>query len=602
MDSPRVQSGAESPVDMQTPVIAQPGGVQRAPRWIPVVLVLIALLAIVTGSVLYYARVHTGYLNRDACDAAQIARNVFTSHSYTTNLIRPFNLVFSQSWQVAFPELNRAPLFPCAVAGVFHVRGVSGQAVTSTSLLFFIAMLGATFWLGALLFDYRAGLLGTAVMGISKPMLEAATSGEEWAALGLWFTLLLCVVALHHRASIKHSKVACILLSIVAGVFVGLLYWTHYAMFFLIVPVAVYFAITGKARIASLIAFLVVALGLMAPLIVGNYSLTGSPIMGAAAWDVMADTLDYPGDAFYRSVHWDLANMRSLAMFPVEHFQSFSEKTLRGSAEMLGYAVTMLGLLGLPFAAVSSLYRFKNPQANAVRGLCYGAAATSLILFAALGLPASCVMMFAPVIAVIAAGYLLLLAVSKRLHPVYLRLVLAGLLAVTLIPGIVACVWGNAHDRTRADQLPQLLTLLNAREQPRGPVFSSQPWTVAWTLTSPSVWIPLKDADIDQLSASGLPMSLVFLTRECETYPDDDIWRVAYSVPWWLDYTANPNAAVSSFLSLYHLPQTKKDGWTAYFRQQRRKFTISEESVKDLRPMRTDPLQPGNVVVLVKVK
>ena len=124
----------------------------------------------------------------------------------------------------------------------------------------------------------------------------------------------------------------------------------------------------------------------------------------------------------------------------------------------------MLGLLGLPFAAVSSLYRFKNPHTNAVRGFCYGAVAALLVALAALGVPVGAVTIFAPVIAVIAAGYLLLLADSKRLHPIYLKFLVTGLIAITVVPGGITCIWSNAHDaNTRVDRLPEILTLLDLK-------------------------------------------------------------------------------------------------------------------------------------------
>jgi len=578
--------------------VVQPGGLQNNSRWVTVILVLIALAALMALSVIYYMQVQQGHLNSNACDVGQIARNVFTGRGFTTNLIRPFNTGFSQSGQGAFAEINRAPLFPCTVAGMFRLRSVSGQAVGSTSVVFFLAMLVAAFWLGSLLFNYQAGLLGAAVVGLSKPMLDVAISGEEWTTLGFFFTLLLCVVALHHKASSRKSKYAGIGYSAAAGALTALLYWTHYAMFLLVIPLAVYFAITGKARIVGLVAFLIVALGLMAPLVARNYSLTSSPILGAGAWDVMADTTAYPGDVFYRSVRSEQCSTGSLLMFPLEHFPSFSEKVLRRSADLLGYAVTMLGLLGLPFAAVSSLYRFKKPQTNAVRGFCYGAVAALFIALAALGVPVGCVIMFAPVIGVIAAGYLLLLADSKRLHPVYLRFLLIGLIAITVVPGVIACVWSDAHDSDKpVDRLPKILA---SQTRLQGPIFSSQPWTVAWTLGNPAVWLPVRDADVDQLAAVGLPMNLALITRECEKYADDDTWKALYTIPGFLDYTASADAYITEYIKTNNLPAGQKDAFLASARQVRRNYGISEAELADFHTTPTNRLVPNDILILVK--
>jgi len=600
MSLEQVQSGVETPAVTQsgvgTPIAAQPGDPRANQRWVTAILVLVALSALVVFSLVYYTRAHKGYLNKSACDIGQIARNVYTSREYATNIIRPFNLGFPQSGQRTFPEINRAPLFPSTVVAAYRFRGISGQAITSASLLFFLALLGATFYLGTLLFDYRGGLLGAAIVGLSKPMLEAAVSGEEWTALALWFTLLLCVVALHHRASSRQRKAACVVYAIVAGVLTGLLYCTHYAMFVLIIPLAVYFGVTGKARLASTVAFLIVACGLMSPLVVRNYSLTASPLLGASAWDVMADTTDYPGDLFYRSIRWQQGEIRSLLMFPVEHFSSFSEKTVRRAADQLGFAIAMLGLLGLPFAAVTSLYRFKNPHTNAVRGFCYGAAATIILPLAALGVAEVYVMVFAPVIAVISAGYLFLLAGSKRLHPVYLRLVLIGLLAITVAPGVAECLWSQAHPRDASvDRLPQLLPFLHTNT----PIFTDQPWTVSWSKTNPSVWLPVKDADVDQLAAVGLPMAVVILTQECRKYPDDDIWKAIYTVPLWLDYTTG-KATIESLVRTAGVSESLAPQVKQFVTRRRRDFTISSETLGDMVKAQTDPLLPNDVLIIYR--
>ena len=321
MDVKQMQSAHEAPAVTQSQAAAvQPGGFQTNSRWVTVILVLIALAALMALSVVYYMHVQQGHLNRDACDIGQIARNVFTGHGYTTNLIRPFNAGFSQSGQGAFPEINRA-----AAISLYRRRGCSdlvaypGRRWVQLRWCFsWQCWQRHSGWAFALQLPGRTAR--GRPCGVKQAYVGCRHIGRGMDDAGLLFTLLLCVVALHHKASLQKSKFSGIGYSVAAGVFAALLYCTHYAMFLLVIPLAVYFAITGKARTASLVAFLIVALGLMAPLVVRNYSLTSSPIMGAGAWDVMADTTAYPGDVFYRSVRSEQCSMRSLLMFPLETF------------------------------------------------------------------------------------------------------------------------------------------------------------------------------------------------------------------------------------------------------------------------------------------
>ncbi len=70
----------------------------------------------------------------------------------------------------------------------------------------------------------------------------------------------------------------------------------------------------------------------------------------------------------YRST--DSANLSVLrpVLFPVEHFTSFAAKLMTGTSEVAQAMAVTLGLVALPLALVSALYKFRAPTANAVRG------------------------------------------------------------------------------------------------------------------------------------------------------------------------------------------------------------------------------------------
>ncbi len=497
---------------------------------------ILALLMAFAG--IYHRQNFAGLTDRESADIGQIARNIHAGRGFTTRFLRPFNVALINPQAGRMPEANRAPLYPYAVSSVFRAkRAWSDQAVAWVSLGFFCLMTVATYFLGYTLFGRRAGLLAAAFVGTSAPALQAAISGQEWTMAAFWMVLLLIVVARHHAASLE-AGLRQMVWPVAAGLLCAALYMTNHLLLFTVIPVALYYGFTGPSRRTHLLLFVVVALLAVAPWAYRNAQLTHGSILGAAAWDLMRNTLAFPGDTFARSMAGADRGVAALLWFPLERFASFAQKLVSGSTGVLAAMVSTLGLVVLGFAAVSMLYRFKIPQANATRGFAYVFVPLFTVIFALFSAHKHCVVLFLPVAAVFASAYFFLLLDAKRLHIVYSRALVAGLVLINAWTAIGAIVWPDGRSIDDAN-----LFFVRAAES-SDIVYTDVPWLAALRTNGRAVWLPRTDADVEALASEGLPMPFVCLTRKSEDYPADEAWYLLYRWCVWRDYIKDPNACI----------------------------------------------------------
>jgi len=257
------------------------GMTDRWSSWRRRLIAIGVLAAIWAFAGVFYKQTYVGVIDRDTYDIAQIARNIYDGRGFTTNFIRPFNAGLSET-NYANVELNHAPLYPYAVS-VFFAKGASDQTALWPGIIFFCLTVVAVYFLGSLLFDWRCGLLAAVLFGVSAPLLKIGVSGSLWTMAALFFTMLLYVVALHHRVSSDQPSTKGLVWAGISGILFALIYYTHNVTIFLIIPLAVYFAVTGSARKAHVITFLLVSIVLISPWVYRNYELTKSPLIGLSA-------------------------------------------------------------------------------------------------------------------------------------------------------------------------------------------------------------------------------------------------------------------------------------------------------------------------------
>ena len=571
---------------------------RRQPRWDAILSVTGVFLAIVVLASLFYKQTFTSLSDREAMDIAQVARNIANGKGFTTGFVRPFDLAFAEPVSDALPELHTAPLYPCLLAFVFGLRGPSEQAVVWLSLAMMLLTAIATYVLGKTLFDRATGILAAILLAVSAPVLKAGTSGQEWATAALFFTLLLCVLAALHRSASQENKLVPPLCGAACGLLLAALYTTHHILVFLLIPVAAFIVVTGARRWATLIAFIVFFAVAASPLVYRNTVYTGSPLLGGSTWDVMANSSAFPGDTFYRSTDPANRGVTTALLFPVQHFWAFARKLAAGSNSITANLAAMLGLATLPFALVSVLYKFKQPHANAVRGMLYLAVPLMTLAFASFSVSTTCAIIFVPAAAVFASNYFRLLVASKKLHPFHVKAIVAGLLLVACAPAVTQLAWKT---ETASGDSPLAGDAFFAKAGSLGAsgvIYTDVPWTAAWRTTCTAVWLPKSDADVTALDAAGFPMQVVILTPESAGYSDDEAWRALHRVRLWREYIADPDAGYRQILAAAGIADRRAKGGRQYLARLRRAFAVSK-SIAGLKPKRMDPLAADDVQVLI---
>ncbi|MEN6415879.1 MAG: glycosyltransferase family 39 protein [Armatimonadota bacterium] len=505
------------------------------PRVFATVGIFVALGVVLS---LYYVQAFSGLTQRDQIDIAQIARSVSSGGGFTTHFIRPFNVELLKNATSPLPEVNHGPLYPYAVAAVFKFMGPSEQAVVWVSMIFMFLTFAGTYLLGKMLFDWRTGIFAAANLGVGAAVLRVGIGASEWPMAAFWLVLLMMTVAAHHRRCMNDSG-ARIAFPIFAGVLIAALYMTNHALMILGIPIAVYFAVTGDKHWRDFAVFAVVAVIACGPWAYRNAVHTGGSILGANAWDVMVDTKIFPGDTFYRGVNDSVRGIARVVLYPMEQFSSFSEKLMDGTSDAVAEGIPMLGLIMLPFAVVSMLYRFKSPAANAVRGLFYGIVPALCFAIALFSLNRDAFVLVAPLAAVFGGAYFFLLLDAKKLHPVFQRGVIIAVMLLAFWPSLTMIVWGS-HKTEDVDDVTRLLT--HSDTLGIECLYTDVPWSAAWMSRSMvAVWLPRSDNDISEMDVEGFPMNVVILTPECRRLDINETWYKLYTMKLERQYIENPD-------------------------------------------------------------
>jgi hypothetical protein len=558
---------------------------------------LLALAIVILAAVMatYYKKTYSELTERTAMDQAQVARNISTGEGFKTRLIRPFNAALLDGDGNYLPELNNAPLYPYFLSALFKFKEPCDQVTSWASLGFLGLTLIATFVFGRVLFNLKTGLTAAAAVGLSAAALRVGTSGAELTVSAFLLTSILVAVALHSRSARRSSLVW----AGVAAACAAALYMTDYVFAFAILPLAVYFAASGRFRRGSLVVFLIVSAVLMAPCAYRNAVHTGFAVLGVRAWDVMADTMKFPGDVLYRSTDPALRDPSKALLFAFEEFGSFARKLVHRSGDMASALPSTMGLGVLAFALVSVLYRFKNPAANTVRGLLYGLGPVMIAVLAVYSDGTDCLVIFAPAVAVFASAYLILLVEARKLDPFFARVLVGGFLFVTAIPILPMLIWGSggdgAYDR-RASTSQYFYEAGNRGISSL--VYTDAPWVASWRTMSPAVWVPMKDEDVHTLEAKGMTMRVVILTPESESYSPDEIWWLLHKVRLWREYVHDPGKGLEEIMRSVKVRDDQVDLARKYLQRLKRRYAVST-TISGFVPKQQDPLGPDDIQILI---
>lgn len=584
----------ENSVNASGPLAGVAGS--RFGRWLRPLLIALVLVIISAFPLVYYKRVSQGLVSSDSMDIAQIGRNLSEGRGYVTRFVRPFNVAKLPPYVGDLSEVNHAPLAPLADAVMFKLRSCTDQSAATVSLAFCMLTVFAAYVLGWVLFDWRVGMLSAASVGIGIGPLDAGISGEAWAMAGFWLTLLLIAVARHHASTLAGR--AGVVWAIAAAGAAALLYLTHHILFVLSIPLAVYFAVTGRCGKMNLAVFLVVFGAVTAPWAYRNLCLTGFPVIGINAWDLMASSDAFPGVTLYRSTDAILQDPVRVLLFPLEHFGAFARKLWWGISDALIYLGPVLGLAVLAFFMVGMLYRFRKESANAVRGLLYGIAPVAVLSFGLFSVDPKAVVMFAPAVAVFGSAYLFLLLDAKKLHRFYYRVLVALFVLAVGYGALTSVVWpprsGGSSSAVAAHNYFQGLGSRGVVAK----LFTDVPWVAAWRTMGLGIWLPFTDDDVEVLSAKGLSMQAIVLTPESDKYSPDEIWFNLHSVDLWREYIGDPRGTAEKASRMPAWSQYSFEQVDKFLKRAKRQFAVSK-SLDGFITQPGDPLAPDVLHVLV---
>lgn len=540
------------------------------PFWLSVgVFTLIFIFAIA-----FYKQNFTELKSRNAMDLAQVSRNLTEGKGYTTRFIRPLNTIIAETNGKLQPELNHPPLFIAFETILFKVRSIADQTAGATSFIFLLLTTIACYYLAKILFNRRTGLVAASLFTLSAPVLTSGISGDEWSLAAFLITFLLIILTIHHKTWQDKGYVG-VWMSLVSALLSAGLYYTNQVLFVLIIPVFIYFIVIGEQRKRNTLVYIIAFLILCAPWMYINTINTHSPIFGISTWDLAAGTSEFPGDTIYRYTDSGKTSISWISLFPIRSFMPFLEKVIANTTELSNNLILILGFAGFALVIVSIFYKFKSPTVNAIRGVFYGLVAIGIMTFAAFGINKNSIIIFAPIAAVIAGGYLLLLIDTKKMDPAFGRLAIAAFLLLSALPSLKAIIWKDSFLSPKYVATVSFFAK-SADILSSSLVYTDVPWQMAWRTLGSACWLPIADSDVNNLRNHELPINVIILTAEVENYSPKEFWYQLYNVRYWRELTKDPNVGFKKYLEFENAPPAILKPNMLYAKRAKRTFAISE--------------------------
>lgn len=575
-------------------------------RYIKIVAALLALLVL---TVVYHTRETTAFATPTAMDQAQLGRNLATGHGYTTLFVRPLSLHLLEEQaakqptrtndlgrlKAPHPDLANAPLFPLLLAGAMKVlpfkyeilRGGEFSRYQPEMLIAFLNQ-GLFFLAAFLLYRLARRLFDTPVAAISVIVFLGAEIYWQFTVSGLPTMLALVVVLLLARvlaavaqaahtegpetteaaevAAAPRGPVWFAGMAVLAGFLVAVAALTTYALGWLIVPVAVWFALCFPGRrtvmsVGALVAFLLA----MAPWAGRNYQLSGH-LFGTAGLAVTSESRQFTEDRLERSLTPNFSKVE---------FEEILRKLVVNVLEIAREDLPKLGgNWVVAFFLVGLMLPFRNPALNRLR-LFVLLAGLTLTLAQALGRthlsgsPYSAngvhvenlLVLLAPLAFVFGVAlYFILLEQLPLPFPEARQAVHALFCLVACGPFLLTVMPPKAKAAAFPPYWPPLVQQLSGWTRTNDLMMSDVPWAVAWYGQRQCVWTVLDvERDFYAINDFRKPVNSLYLTQLTTdakffsqmTRADD---RNEHSWAWFLYQTRKLTTAPPGFPLKQELP------------------------------------------------
>ena len=508
-------------------------------------------LSILAMSVFSYRRffVQPGGVLTDpnAMDFAQIGRNMATGHGYGTSILRPLAVTgfAGPDSQGVAPDVSRAPLYPFVLmlATLAHGGHLGDNTIVHVSLILFLCSVFGVYRLARTFFPApeQAGiaLLSAGLYGIGGQGLGYAVAGLPVTLATLMLTLLLIAL---HRAFEMPGRPAGASSALVVGLLLGLCYLAQYSLLLLAVPALVYLFFSRAPDRAwagvgacALGFFVITGAWLVRNAHLGH----GNPFFTLLFYSIMNHSAEYPGGT---TIYRVAAPSVGPLAYSYSHLPDMLARLGSGLTFYRDHLLEAFNVFLLAAAASSLLWSFPDARLNALRG--YAAfCLLAIILVTALFDPtAQIIAPFAPLITVVAVGFVFRVVAEQNWDPLLQR---TAVWSVGLLVGLGSLIQFAGAKPPPLDPISGGIgQLSDSHLSANQAVISDAPWEVAWRTGLPAVWLPADNqaygAVAFRAAQSRIAIQAMLLTPDLANY---DLTTADNEAAAWLALEKNPSAS-----------------------------------------------------------
>jgi Dolichyl-phosphate-mannose-protein mannosyltransferase len=522
--------------------------------------ILALVLGVVALAFVYDLRAYRNLATPEAMDAAQLARNISVGKGYTTEFIRPFSLYLVQSHnasqtsalstnlpdfaqiKTAHPDLANAPAYPLLLAGLMKVLPFQYEVnlkkpfwtnngtfwryqpdflIAIFNEIFLILLVVLTFFLAKKLFDSNVAWL-SAILTLGCELLWRFSASGLSTMLLLVIFLGLTLLLLEIERSARETQLRAgrlIGLAVAVGILTGVGALTRYAFGWTIIPVVLFLVMfSGQRRVVHLLAALAVFALVLAPWIIRNEAVSGTPF-GTAGYAIVEGTFVFPKFQLERAAHPELTHAMWLTPYAQKLFGNLREILTGDLPKTLGTCAGALFFAGL-------FMGFRSTGARRVRYfllMCLGV----FIIVQSLGRTElsnlspeinseNLLVLLVPLVLVFGASFFFTLLEQMTLPMRQLRYAVVGLfVTVCCLPLVFVLLPPRTVPVVYPPYYPPVIQQTAGWMKPDELMMSDVPWAVAWYGDRQCVWLTLDWQDnFNAINKKLKPVQALYLTPQ----------------------------------------------------------------------------------------
>lgn len=414
-------------------------------------------------------------------DFAQVARRVAEGKGLTTGFIRPVSLRFNPAF-FNHPELTHPPLFILALAGAVKIAGGHDITVATVSIIFFWAGVPWLWFFSRKFFGNLVAALVIVLYCLNPVCLRYSINGRPITFLV--FLLFLFFYCLYR------SRFGSSFWSLAAGSVVGLAYLTRYSYGLWILPAALFlFLDLRPGRLRRLIVLTIGAVVVISPWLIRNWIVVGNPFFTLQGYQPAMFTDCSPGYVLWRGFS------ASSLLVPRKFFFAL-KKLLLGLRELYPSALLLTGNFVSVFFLTAVLHRFRNRTFDQFKYMLYLMVALEgafLSLFQPAG---DGLAPFVPWALLVGGGFFVHLV--GRIKRVGTRAALTVFFLLLCIIPVSNQFNPRLVPRFRLYNVANIVSICRSLP-PDTVLVSDVPWAVAWYGGVPSLWLPYRIEDYEEI-------------------------------------------------------------------------------------------------------